>query len=141
MLGNTSRLERALFNRKTPDWKHNKMINDPQDIAQYMEMWVPNHLARLNNVKGVYVPSNAVYKGVDRAVPAKEVPKLTDWTDLNIMQGEMDNLSYKQKLKEALDKAKSGKFKPFSFDEDAFLAGDFHDFLKTPPFDPDDIPF
>ena len=128
MLGNTSRLERSLFSRiKKPMLQMNPedalriLKADPkqtQNLAQYMEMWVPNHLARLNNVKGVYVPSNAVYKGVDRAVPAKEVPKLTDWTDLNIMQGEMDNLSYKQKLKEDLDKAKSGKFKPFSFDED-----------------------
>jgi len=125
MLGNTSRLERALFDTAR-HYSHNDnpfeyVKNNPKDLnklAQYMEMWVPNHLARLNNVKGVYVPSNAVYKGVDRAVPAKEVPKLSDWTDLNIMQGEMDNLSYKQKLKEELDKAKSGKFKPFSFDED-----------------------
>lgn len=118
MLGNTSRLERSLFNRKTPDWKHDNMMNDPQDIAQYMEMWVPNHLARLNNVKGVYVPSNSFSKGVERAVPAKEVPKLSDWTDLNIMQSEMDNLSYKQRLKEELNKAKSGEFKSFSFPKD-----------------------
>lgn len=127
MLGNTSRLERALFNRKTPDWKHDKMMNDPQSIAKYMEMWVPNHLARLNNVKGVYVPENAFLhtgpngsfkKNIPKAVSVREVPKLTDWTDLDIMQGEMDNLSYKQRIKDELDKAKSGEFKPFSFPED-----------------------
>lgn len=127
MLGNTSRLERALFNRKTPDWKHDKMMNDPQSIAKYMEMWVPNHLARLNNVKGVYVPETvfmtrasdgSIKTGIPRAVPAKEVPKLTGWSDLNIMQMDMDNLVYKQRLEEEINKFKSGEFKPFSFPKD-----------------------
>lgn len=124
MLGNTSRLERALF-ETARHYSHNDnpfeyVKNNPKNLnklAQYMEMWVPNHLARLNNVKGVYVPSNPFSKGVERAVPAKEVPKLSDWTDLNIMQGDMDNLVYKQKLQEALDKFKSGESK-FSIDDE-----------------------
>lgn len=127
MLGNTSRLERALFDKNRSDWEHDKIRRDPQGIAQYMEMWVPNHLARLNNVKGVHVPSNAYLisspngsfrKGISKAVPAKEVPKLETWTDLDIMQREMDNLSYKQRIEEELAKAKSGEFKPFSFPKD-----------------------
>jgi len=137
MLGNTSRLERSLFGRiKKPMLQMNPedalriLKADPkqtQNLAQYMEMWVPNHLARLNNVKGVHVPENAYLisspngsfrKGISKAVPAKEVPKLSDWTDLDTMQREMDNLSYKQRIKDELDKAKSGEFKPFSFPED-----------------------
>ena len=127
MLGNTSRLERALFNRVKKPFLHmppkdalktiKKYPEQTQNLAQYMEMWVPNHLARLNNVKGVYVPSNVFYKGVDRAVPAKEVPKLTKWTDLDIMQGDMDNLVYKQRLEEEINKFKSGESK-FSIDDE-----------------------
>jgi hypothetical protein len=60
MLGNTSRLERALFNkakRKNEiDIEHNYKNLAP---IPYMEMWVPNHLARLNNVRGVHVPGKS----------------------------------------------------------------------------------
>ena len=76
MLGNTSRLERALFNKNRSDFLHDKIKNDPQNAAEYMEMWVPNHLARLNNVRGVHVPKKAMYDSVDRAVPIRELPNL-----------------------------------------------------------------
>ncbi len=77
MLGNTSRLERALFNKAKGkneiDIEHNYKNLAP---IPYMEMWVPNHLARLNNVRGVHVPKKAMYDSVDRAVPIRELPNL-----------------------------------------------------------------
>ena len=76
MLGNTSRLERALFGHRGDEWKLQQIANKPQNVADYMEMWVPNHLARLNNVKGVYVPGKAMADSVDRAVPVRKVPNL-----------------------------------------------------------------
>jgi hypothetical protein len=76
MLGNTSRLERALFNSKRPEWAHDEIKNNPAKFSRYMEMWVPNHLARLNNVRGVHVPKKAIYDSVDRAVPIRELPNL-----------------------------------------------------------------
>ena len=76
MLGNTSRLERALFNSKRQDWLTDKIKEKPSLTIPYMEMWVPNHLARLNNVKGVYVPGKAMADSVDRAVPVRKVPNL-----------------------------------------------------------------
>jgi len=130
MLGNTSRLERALFNRNRPDWMNDKIKYDPQDIAKYMEMWVPNHLARLNNVRGVHVPGKAILDPFDRAVPIKELP--------NLVKQKQENISAKSLWD---GKEKWDDLDPEDLDVDAFLAGDFHDFLKTPPFDPDDIPF
>lgn len=76
MLGNTSRLERALFNSKRQDWLTDQIKEKPNLTIPYMEMWVPNHLARLNNVRGVHVPKQAMYDSVDRAVPIRDLPNL-----------------------------------------------------------------
>lgn len=77
MLGNTSRLERALFDKvkgkNEIDIEHNSKNLAP---FSYMEMWVPNHLARLNNVKNVYVPGKALGDEFSRSVPVKKVPEL-----------------------------------------------------------------
>lgn len=129
MLGNTSRLERALFRKNRSDLEHDEIRHNPQDYTQYMEMWIPNHLARLNNVKGVYVPekafeqyipSNSFKNHVPRSIPPKEVPKLTDWNHLDDMQNDMDQLIFKQKIKEDLDKVNSKKGSFLDWDDDIF---------------------
>lgn len=86
MLGNTSKLERALFNRvkrpylhKYPEDALKILQTDPKQmmhLVPFMEMWVPNHLARLNNVRSVHVPEKVLYDSVNRAVPIKELPNL-----------------------------------------------------------------
>jgi len=74
MLGNTSRLERALFNkakRKNEiDIEHNYKNLAP---IPYMEMWIPNHLARLNNIRNVYVPKKASYSEFDQSVAPRNL--------------------------------------------------------------------
>ncbi len=83
MLGNTSRLERALFDN-VRSYSHNDnpfeyVKNNPKklnELAQYMEMWVPNHLARLNNVKSVHVPGKAIAEEFGRSVPVRKVNEL-----------------------------------------------------------------
>jgi len=77
MLGNTSRLERALFSHPSDEWKLQQITNKPQNAAEFMEMWIPNHLARLNNIKSVHVPGRAIGDSIDRAIPVRKVPELT----------------------------------------------------------------
>lgn len=76
MLGNTSRLERSLFGYPRDYWKPQQIIEKPQNVADFMEMWIPNHLARLNNIKSVHVPGKLVEDTLDRAVPVQEIPNL-----------------------------------------------------------------
>lgn len=93
MLGNTSRLERALFDRvrnpflqMLPEEALKVIKTNPKqlsNLAQYMEMWVPNHLARLNNVKSVHVPGKSLNEHItsrgevfDRAVPVNRLNEL-----------------------------------------------------------------
>lgn len=77
MLGNTSRLERALFSHPSDEWKLQQITNKPQNAAEFMEMWIPNHLARLNNIKSVHVPGRAIGDSIDRAIPVRKVPELS----------------------------------------------------------------
>lgn len=91
MLGNTSKLERALFNTKIPsDWLFDTLKEKPQNSAEYMEMWIPNHLARLNNIKSVHIPGRAMADSVGRAVPIREVPNLFKQREKNFKAIEDD---------------------------------------------------
>lgn len=84
MLGNTSRLERALFNKvkgkNEIDIEHNYKNLAP---FSYMEMWVPNELARLNNVKNVYIPGKSLGDELSRSVPVRRVPELNSIREQN----------------------------------------------------------
>jgi len=73
MLGETSALERALFNPTRKDWVTENIKNDPSEVAKYMEMWIPNHLARINNIKNVYVPKKASLEEFDQSVAPRNL--------------------------------------------------------------------
>jgi hypothetical protein len=73
MSGETSALERALFNPTRKDWVTDNIKNDPTMIAKYMEMWIPNHLARINNIKNVYVPKKASLEEFDQSVAPRNL--------------------------------------------------------------------
>ena len=119
MLGNTSRLERALFGHRGDEWKLQQIANKPQNVADYMEMWVPNHLARLNNVRGVHVPKKAMYDSVDRAVPTRELP--------NLVKQKQENLRFAEE---------NGSVEP-SWDDIPLIGGKFKDLT---PKDTVDLP-
>jgi hypothetical protein len=85
MSGKTSKLERFLFDFSKP-YSHRpdpfkNVEENPQhlsNLAPYMEMWIPNHLARLNNIKNVYVPKKASYSEFDQSVaPRNLLPVIT----------------------------------------------------------------
>lgn len=97
MLGNTSKLERALFNRVKKPYLHLRpedalktLQTDPKQmmhLVPFMEMWVPNHLSRLNNINNVHLPKDSIYDDIDRAVSIKNLPeaikrKLQNYKDI-----------------------------------------------------------
>jgi hypothetical protein len=90
MLGNTSKLERALFGHNSKDWVLHQIADKPQNTVDFLEMWVPNHLARLNNIRSVHVPNRAMGDSLNRAVPVKEVPNLYKQREKNFKAIEDD---------------------------------------------------
>lgn len=73
MSGETSALERALFDSKRSIPQTNAIWRTPTGVAKYMEMWIPNHLARLNNIMNVYVPKKASYSEFDQSVAPRNL--------------------------------------------------------------------
>ncbi len=83
MAGETSALERSLFNPKRQEWTTDALKASPRNAVNYMEMWVPNELARINNIKSVHVPKKASYGEFDQAVPARDLPNLLEQKSQN----------------------------------------------------------
>jgi hypothetical protein len=79
MLGKTSRLERALFQKKMNDDDLYSLRKNPKSYVDFMEMWIPNNLARLNNVRSVHIPKKSSGEEFDQAISPKELPKTFDF--------------------------------------------------------------
>ncbi len=76
MSGKTSALERALFDSKRSIPQTNAIWRNPTSVAQYMEMWVPNALARINNIKSIHIPKKASLGEFDQAVAPRKLPSV-----------------------------------------------------------------